>query len=120
MRKASLWISLGVLAVGMAALNGCSSAVAQEARDDNELRRTISVSGTGSVRVKPDLATATLGVSKSAANLPDAKAAADNAIAQIKAAVRKAGIAENDIQTVQYNIYRVQANPQAGIRESSW
>lgn len=120
MRKASLWISLGVLAAGMAALSGCSSAIAQDTRDDDEFHRTISVSGTGSVRVKPDLATAVLGVSKSAPKLPDAKNAADGAIAQIKAAVRKAGIAENDIQTVQYNIYRVQANPQAGIRESSW
>jgi uncharacterized protein YggE len=108
------------MAIGTASLAGCSTAFAQDTRDDDAMQRTITVSGTGSVRVKPDLATAILGVTKSAAKLPDAKAGADNAIARIKAALKKAGIADQDMQTVQYNIYRVQANPQAGIRESSW
>ena len=121
MNMKSLWLPLGLAGIGVLAFSGCSKAMAQDRVDDDDLkRRTISVSGTGSVRVKPDVATATLGISKSSAKLPEAKSAADASIAQIKAAVRKAGIAEEDIQTVQYQIYRVQANPQAGIRESSW
>ena len=118
MKNITQWALLIVVAVGIA---GCSTALAQRAdtgAPDN--RRTISVSGTGSVRVKPDLAIATLGTTKSAPKLPDAKSAADTAIASIKAALRKAGVAEQDVQTTQYQIYRVQANPQAGIRESSW
>lgn len=120
MRKTSIWIGLGVLAIGIASLTLGPMAIAQDTDADDAPRRMISVSGTGSIRVKPDLATAVLGVTKSSPKLPDAKNAADNATAQIKNALKKAGIAEQDIQTVQYNIYRVQANPQAGIRESSW
>lgn len=104
-----------ILAIGV----GVAPAFAQQP-DDDELKRSITVSGTGSIRVKPDLATATVGTTKTSVKLPEAKSAADAAIAQIKAAVKKAGVAEEDVQTVQYQIYRVNANPQAGIRESVW
>jgi uncharacterized protein YggE len=116
------WTGLALLGASLAIFSGCSLARAQATPqdDDDEKRRTISVSGTGSVRVKPDLATATLGTSKSSAKLPEAKSAADASIAQIKAALKRVGVADDDIQTVQFQIYRVQANPQAGIRESSW
>lgn len=121
MQKLLKFAGITLFAASIAALGGCSKALAQNpAQDDDDLRRTISVSGTGSVRVKPDLATAVVGTTKTSAKLPEAKSAADAAIAQIKAAVRKAGVAEADIQSVQYQIYRVQANPQAGIRESVW
>lgn len=120
MKHITQWAILIVLAAGLA---GCSAAVGQGVpgyggAPDN--RRTISVSGTGSVRVKPDLAMAMVGTTKSSPKLPEAKSAADAAIAQIKAALRKAGVAEEDVQSTQYQIYRVQANPQAGIKESSW
>jgi uncharacterized protein YggE len=107
--------AIRLVAYFVLALVVATTATAQDAN-----RRTISVSGTGSVRVKPDLALATLGTAKTAAKLPDAKSAADDSIAKVRAALKKAGIADQDIQTVQYQIYRVQANPQAGIRESSW
>ncbi len=111
---------LALLAIGFVVNSGCSTAYAQEPNTDNKSQRTISVSGTGSVRVKPDIATAILGTSKSSAKLPEAKNASDASIAQIKAALKKAGIAEEDIQSVQYQIYRVSANPQAGVREAAW
>lgn len=120
MKPLTLPISLAVLAAGLAA-TGCSTASAQDPTTPKDnARRTIAVAGTGSVRVKPDLAVAVVGVTKGDPKLPAAKAAADNAIAQIKAAVMRAGVQEEDVQTVQYNIYRQQANPQAGIRESTW
>lgn len=119
MKQISYWMGLGLLVTGVVVAIGNSSAIAQDS-EKGDLRRTISVSGTGTIRVKPDLATAVIGTSKSAAKLPDAKRSADSTIDKVKAALRKSGIAEVDIQTVQYNIYRVQANPQAGIRESSW
>jgi len=121
MQKLLKFAGITLFAASIAALGGCSKALAQNpTQDDDDHRRTISVSGTGSVRVKPDLATAVVGTTKTSAKLPEAKAAADAAIAQIKAAVRRAGVAETDIQSVQYQIYRVEANPQAGIRESVW
>lgn len=112
---------LALLAIGLAVNSGCSTALAQDQPDlDRAGRRTISVSGSGSVRVKPDIATAVLGTTKSAAKLPDAKTACDATIAQVKASLKKSGVAEEDIQSVQYQIYRVTANPQAGIKESAW
>lgn len=111
------YLILGALSV--ASLNGCTAALAQDT-PTGDMRRTISVTGSGSVRVKPDIATAVLGTTKSAVKLPDAKAACDNTLAQIKSALKKAGVADDEIQTVQYQIYRVPANPQAGIRESTW
>lgn len=112
---------LALLAIGLVVNSGCSTALAQDQPDaDKAGRRTISVSGSGSVRVKPDIATAVLGTTKSAAKLPDAKTACDATIAQVKASLKKSGVAEEDIQSVQYQIYRVNANPQAGIKESAW
>ncbi len=119
MKKLHAITAIAVLAIGILGLNGCTSAVAQE-QVNPETRRTITVSGTGSTRVKPDLATAIVGVTKSAPKLPDAKSATDAAIAKVHAALKKAGVKDEDIQTTQYQIYRVEANPQAGIRESVW
>lgn len=121
MQKLTPLVGLGLLAISLVVSSGCTSALAQDrpSGDDSD-RRTISVSGSGSVRVKPDLATAVLGATKSSAKLPDAKSACDATIAQIKAALKKAGVTDEEMQTVQYQIYRVNANPQAGIRESSW
>jgi uncharacterized protein YggE len=120
MKNSSTWFVIAAAAALMAAAYGCSLAQAQTPPDDDELRRSITVSGTGSVRVKPDLATATVGVSKTSPKLSEAKSAADAAIAKVRTALRNAGVAAEDIQTVQYQIYRVQANPQAGVREPYW
>ncbi|MBC8064534.1 MAG: SIMPL domain-containing protein [Chlorobia bacterium] len=99
---------------------GCSTALAEDAPLQEKLNRTISVSGTGSVRVKPDIATASLGASKSSVKLSEAKASCDQTINQIKSSLKKSGVDDEDIRTVQYQIYRVNANPQAGVRESQW
>ena len=121
MKHFSFFVSIVAVAVLGVGAYGCSLAQAQGTDNGpSDNKRTISVSGSGSVRVKPDIATATLGISKSAPKLPEAKSATDSSIAQVKAAIKKAGVADDDIQTVQYQIYRVPANPQAGIRESSW
>lgn len=113
------WAGMALLGIAVAA--GMGTVQAQEPEPGVAAgRRTITVSGTGSVRVNPDLALAVVGLTKSAAKLPDAKSAADAAIVRIRAALRKSGVAEADIQTVQYQIYRVQPNPQAGVREASW
>lgn len=120
MDKRVLLGGLALLLFGLLGSFGCAKALAQEPGQEDDDRRKISVSGTGSTRVKPDIASAVLGVSKSAPKLPDAKAAADAAIAKVRAAVRNAGVAEEEIRSVQYQIYRVQPNPQAGIREATW
>lgn len=120
MHKLTPITGLALLAIGLVVNSGCSTALAQDQGTERPTRRTISVSGSGSVRVDPDIATAVLGVSKTAPKLSDAKSACDAAIAKVKAALKGSGIADEDVQSVQYQIYRVNPNPQAGIREAVW
>ena len=120
MQKFTQITGLALLAIGLIANSGCSSALAQDPGQERTGRRTISVSGSGSVRVDPDIATAVLGVTKTDPKLPTAKSACDAAIAQVKAALKRSGIADEDIQSIQYQIRRIEENPQAGVRQSVW
>lgn len=70
--------------------------------------RAIRVSGTAVVYGKPDYATIELGVVKLSPRVMDAKAACDQAMMKVQAAIRKAGVAANDIQTTNFQIYSVQ------------
>ncbi len=124
--KTSMFISGCVILTGLSSvLSGCTSAIAQD-QPSTKTSRSISVSGTGSTRVKPDVATATVGTSKASVKLPEAKSACDASIAKIKAALKKAGVPDEEVQTVQYQIYRVTPQPLGGggyadgIREPHW
>lgn len=72
----------------------------------------ISVSGTGEVRAMPDIAYVTLGVRTRAdtANLATTRNA--TAMNRVIQAIRRAGIAEADIETVQYTVQPVFEYPQ--------
>jgi uncharacterized protein YggE len=79
--------------------------VAPQAQTVQENRRTLSVNGTGQVSVAPDIAYVTIGVHTQD---PDAKTAVDSnteATEALKAALIAFGVAENDIQTTNFNIY---------------
>ncbi len=67
----------------------------------------ISVSGQGSVTVKPDVATATLGVETTNADASKARKANNEAMDKVLKAVKAFGIAEDDITTTNFNIYPV-------------
>jgi uncharacterized protein YggE len=73
--------------------------------------RLIRVSGTAVVYGKPDYATIALGVTKLAPKVLDAKSACDAAMQRVQAALRKSGISQDDIQTINYQIYPVQEKP---------
>jgi uncharacterized protein YggE len=60
---------------------------------------TISVSGTGRVVLTPDTADVRLGVTSTARTVKAARASAAAAMTAVVASLRKAGIAEKDIQT---------------------
>jgi hypothetical protein len=76
-----------------------------EGRGDNKVVNTITVSGTGDVVVKPDIATVSFGVS--AENLDVAKAQTDSAtkMNSIIDLLKKDGVDEKDIKTTNYSIY---------------
>jgi uncharacterized protein len=85
----------------------------QPARQIQEQQRvpTIRVSGTAVVYAKPDYATITMGVMKLAPRVLDAKTQCDQSMLKVQAALRKAGISQDDIQTTNYQIYPVQEKP---------
>jgi uncharacterized protein YggE len=77
---------------------------AQTAAPGYEATHTITVLGQGSVQIEPDMAQISIGVETSASNV--AEATEDNAtqMEAIMAALKAAGIADKDMQTISYNI----------------
>jgi uncharacterized protein YggE len=65
---------------------------------------TITVVGQGSVRIKPDIAQVSIGVETSAETVGEAVEDSKTQMASIMEALTKAGIAEKDIQTMNYSI----------------
>jgi uncharacterized protein YggE len=65
---------------------------------------TITVIGTGSVNVKPDILRITVGVSSQKDTVLDAQAEVDSALQAIYARLKDAGIAETDYRTAQYTV----------------
>jgi uncharacterized protein YggE len=63
------------------------------------VEHTISVTGTGRIMVKPDVADLSLGVSISRPKAKDSEAAAAEAMANVIAALKAAGVKDEDIQT---------------------
>lgn len=64
----------------------------------------ITVSGTGLVRLKPNIATTSIGVETRATTLADAMSQANTRMAAITDKVKGLGVAEKDIQTSSFNI----------------
>lgn len=67
--------------------------------------RTITVVGQGEVSAKPDIARAQLGIEVLAPTVAEATQTAAARMTEILAALRKAGLADKDIQTSNYSIH---------------
>lgn len=65
----------------------------------------VSVNGAGSVSVKPDIAYINVGVETQNADAAVAQAENAEIMTKVMAALKEVGIAEDDIQTLSYNIY---------------
>jgi len=65
---------------------------------------TITVIGTGSVAVKPDILRMTIGVSAQEDTVLAAQGKVDSALTAIYAKLKEAGIAETDYKTAQYTV----------------
>lgn len=66
----------------------------------------ISISGEGKVKIAPDQATITLGISNSGKDPKEVKLANDIVIDKVLKYVKNAGIATSDYQTSQMNLYK--------------
>jgi uncharacterized protein YggE len=67
--------------------------------------RTMTVVGEGTAEVDPDTAQATIGVQLTNENLEEATSAAQQRMAAVMTALQDQGIAEQDIQTTNFNIF---------------
>lgn len=87
----------GVLAAGMSAESLAAGASVSAAG--------ITVVGTGSVKVTPDVAEWSFGVQASADSAAAALSEATEATQRVVAALREAGVAEDDLRTEQVSVY---------------
>jgi uncharacterized protein YggE len=109
MRAATLGLALAAGAAAPAAL----AQAAPPAADTMFRATTLNLAAHGETRVAPDMATITLGVMTEAPTAAQAMSANAERMAQVVAALRKAGVAEKDIQTSNLNLnpqYRHQEN----------
>ena len=82
-------------------------ASAQATPEATDPLRTISVSGTGTVKVDPDTARIDLGVIANNESLEVAQTEVTEGLESITGVLTDAGIAEEDVTTTSYNVYPV-------------
>jgi uncharacterized protein YggE len=75
----------------------------------------VYVSGTGKVRLKPNIATTSIGVEITAGTLAEATIQANAKMNEIIGKLKGLGIADKDIQTTSYNIYPITQQPKPGV-----
>lgn len=93
------------LAMAAALLAGCTKPpVVQVEGGDLPKDKTLTVQGTGSVMVEPDIARVTVGALTSDADADAAQDQNDSVMTEVIEAIRGAGVEEKDIQTTQYNV----------------
>lgn len=97
-------IALPALIGGALLLGAAAPALAQTSTDAAFRATTFSLSAYGETRVAPDMATITLGVQTDAPTAADALKANGARMNQVMAALKKAGVAERDIQTSNLNL----------------
>lgn len=90
-----------VAALAAAVLIGPRQGISAE---DGTLPRIISVSGLGEVKTRPDMATISTGVVTEGTTAKEALAKNNSAMAAVIAALKNAGVAEDDIQTSDFSV----------------
>jgi hypothetical protein len=100
-----LALTIAVMGLGMLfalALGGASTNV--RAADSTDNTRSINVSGVGAIGAKPDIARATFGVETLQRTLEGALAENNQRMNSVIAELKKQGLAERDIQTVNFSV----------------
>lgn len=95
-------ILLMLAALGLAA---CGPVAASSGAAET---RTVSVNGTGTIIVSPDMATVQVGVVKEGDDADKASAANTAEVEKIKEALLGLGIAESDLKTTNFSVYPMQ------------
>ena len=108
-------LALALLVMGAAVMNA-PAANAQESSGAG-LPRTITVVGEGKVKVEPDIARANIGVDVVRPTVKEASAANKEIIDGVLAALKEAGVAEEDIQTSGFSVYAERYGPNGPLPE---
>jgi len=87
-----------------AGLTACASTAAPSGSNDSNLR-TVSVNGTGTVSLTPDMAVVQIGVQTQAADSQQAAAENNDVTNLIMAAMTEMGIDQGDLKTTSFSIY---------------
>ena len=95
---------LAALALALVALAGCGT-TATTSTSSGVVANTVTASGAGTAQAVPDTAEMSFGVTTTSANAETALQDASKAAEQIAAAVKKQGVAAEDIQTQDVSVY---------------
>jgi uncharacterized protein len=99
-------LMLGALVVAVAALAvRPTTVVGAPTTDGTPAANTITVTGTGSVTLVPDIAHVTVGVTINKTTVKAARADAATAMNAVIAAIKALGVDDKDLQTVGLNLY---------------
>ena len=104
--KKNLLSVTGVLLLAALVLFGSQSFLAGEAMASEEVKSgLVTVSGTGSISVKPDMGTITIGVETQDKDANKAQVDNKEKMLKVMEALEAMAIKEDDIKTIQFNIY---------------
>lgn len=110
-KKNWLLITGIVLVLGVVGLTGCETGGATTAEigtiNVTNQQEGIWVSGHGDVSAIPDIANVSLGIEVERETVAEAQAEANTAMDAVMAALESNGVAEKDIQTRNFSIYKV-------------
>jgi uncharacterized protein YggE len=128
-KKNCLWIiGLVALVIPVVTLSGCYSGIPSPGSRWTNLPATaqvnisnqqtgIWISGEGKVTAVPDIATLRLGIEAQMATVAEAQAKATEAMNRVMTALEDNGVAEKDIQTQYFSIYKVTRWDETRVQE---
>ncbi|MBI9048039.1 MAG: SIMPL domain-containing protein [Anaerolineaceae bacterium] len=112
MKKITIFIISLILVLGLSA---CSFNI----NTDPTYQRTISVDGTGIVKISPDIAYVNIGVQSKSGNVKNALDENNLLASTISETLQSLGIASEDIQTSSFNVYPMQDYGPMGIGDET-
>jgi uncharacterized protein YggE len=109
MKRNSILIILSILVIGGIALMAFNQrpVLAQDNNPNSQgnLVRTLTVDGTGSIILVPDMAYVNIGVNSEGEQVAEALRRNNELARQIANTLKAAGVEEKDIQTANFNVY---------------
>ena len=100
-------IAVLVVSVTMSAISATPNATAQEVTPFPSREKVISVTGTATSSVEPDLANISFGVEIQEKTAKDALTANSELMSKVIDSIKQVGITDSEISTSQFNIYPV-------------